>query len=143
MAERTIEGTRYRSGTMNAMTQFRVAKRLLPILGPLMKAAKAGQSGEEGGLEVFMAAAEAIADLPDSDTDYILAQCLAVVSRESGPGWADIWNRQADRLAYDDISLPAMLQLAGMVIMENLGGFFPALPSASSGGASPVPTSMP
>jgi hypothetical protein len=72
---------------------------------------------------------EALASLPDADCDYVLDLCLAVVQRKqsgngSGPVWSDIWNARANKLMFEDIELPAMLQIAMEVLRENLMGFF-------------------
>jgi hypothetical protein len=81
---------------------------------------------------------EALASLPDADCDYVLDLCLAVVQRMqsgngSGPMWSDIWNPRASKLMFEDIELPAMLQIAMEVLRENLMGFFsaPVTPPAS------------
>jgi len=86
---------------------------------------------------------EALAALPDADCDYVLDLCLAVVQRMqsgngAGPIWSDIWNARANKLMFEDIELPAMLQIAMEVLRENLMGFF----SGPQPSVSATPTSL-
>jgi hypothetical protein len=45
--------------------------------------------------------------------------------------WSDIWNPRANRLMFDDIDMPAMMQIASEVLRDNLSGFFSTLPASS------------
>ena len=149
MGEVTLGDRLYRIGRMNVNDQFHVARRLLPLVADILPAAQEmfklfpepTKEGEEPkpAPQVNMTAAlqpllGAIGKLKDEDCDYIIAKCLAVVSRQDANGqmWANVWNGRAGRLQYEDISLPEMLQLTGHVIMENIADFSPALGSVST-----------
>ncbi len=147
MAEHEINGIAYRVAPINAMTQFKVAKRLMPVIGPVLQAATpvikgGGLSQVDALASLFEPLSDAVSRLSDADADYIIATCLAAVTRQDGQGWVTIWNQRAGCPQYQDISLPVMLQLVAFVIMDQLEGFFPSgLPSSS--GPSPIPASMP
>ncbi|WP_368733775.1 phage tail assembly chaperone, partial [Citrobacter koseri] len=67
MAEFEVDGQTYRSGRMNARTQFHVLRRMAPLLGPLQSLA-----ANQGGANALPVFADAIGGLSDEATDYIL-----------------------------------------------------------------------
>ena len=73
---------------------------------------------------------EEIAKLSDNDADYIISTCLQTVEYRDEEHERDfpIWHRTGG-LAYEWIELPDMLTLTWSVILYNLGGFIPAVPS--------------
>lgn len=118
-----ISGNNYRSGKLDAFKQFHVSRRLAPVLSGLAIAA----NGSEADFSAFLQPiAEAVAQMPDADCDYILHTCLGVVQRQQGNAWANIYAQGAKTLMFDDIDLAAMLQIAAKVIQDNLAGFFSA-----------------
>lgn len=153
-----INGIEYRFGKMDPRTQFHVARRLSPLLGTIVatireggmldrvaqNAPEATEGGSEGGeaaklkpallalsdedIESLKAMAQALADLDDASLDYILDKTLVMVERAStGGGFTPIMAKSGVMM-FDDITMPAMLQLAWGVIQENLMGFFPGRP---------------
>jgi hypothetical protein len=114
-----INGQQYRSGKLNARQQFHVARRLAPVLGGL---ATASQGNTEDFATFLQPIADAIAGMSDADCDYVLDNCLAVVKRQQGSAWANIFVNKAQM--FEDIDMGVMLQIASKVITENLGGFF-------------------
>lgn len=126
MAEFSIKGIKYRSGTMDAMTQFHVVRRLGPILGSFRNML---DSKLDDGLSII---AEAISKMSDVDTEYVINSCMAVVQREQagGTGWANVWSTQAKRPMFDDIDMATMLQIVFAVIGDAIVPFFGALPSS-------------
>jgi hypothetical protein len=122
-----ISGQQYRIGRLDAKRQFHVARRLAPLLAGLGGALK----GEAKGFaEMVSPIAEALAKMSDEDTDYVLDTCLLVVQRQSGQGWQSVMVKNGG-LLFQDIDLPAMLQLTVAVIQQNLGSFFPGGPSSA------------
>ncbi len=143
MAEFEVGGVAYKSRKMDAKRSFHVMRRLMPVLvsfKDLIPAIKAGggkvdlASADMVGL--LESASHAIAGLKDEDCDYILDACLALVQRK-GPegGWHAVWNSAAGMPQYQDITMPAMLQIAMNVIVDALGSFGPSLVPGSSDGA--------
>ena len=161
MAEVTIGGNNYRTGKMDAMTQFHVVRRLLPIISSLTNATQdtAGTQSTSGAAEVngadgaagtpvtnraapsmeqfLQALVNALAKLSDEDCEFIIAKCLTTCRRQQGAGWSIVWNVAAKRPQYEDIDLGAMMNLTTETLQENLAGFMPALPFGLVSGNSP------
>lgn len=110
----------YVAGKMNAKQQFHVARRILPVL------AGAGKDGDV--MDKIRGAAYALSEASDADADYVIDHCLAVVKRkmENGKGYTQIIS--AGRLMFEDMTMLEMLQIAGEVLVFNLGNFSDALP---------------
>lgn len=126
-----INGQSYRIGRLDAKKQFHVARRLAPLLAGLGGALK----GEAKGFaEMVAPIAEALAKMSDEDTDYVIDTCLAVVARQQGEGFQSVMVKGGG-LIFQDIDLPAMLQITVAVIQQNLGSFFPGGPSALNAAA--------
>lgn len=134
-AEFTVLDYTYRSGQIDAMTQFHVVRRLAPVLASFKDvAAQAG--GGAVGIEALEPVVVAMGRLPDEDVEYIIGKALAVVSRRKSndAGWAPIWNVAAKRPQFDDIAMPQMLMITMHVIQAALADFLPGLPFKSDGG---------
>jgi hypothetical protein len=111
-----VGGHRYAYGKMDAMTQFHVICKF----GPAMK--RAAESGGTTILETFGA-------LSDQDREFIVSRCLAVVKRQSGDRWADVWERSAGRLMFEDINALSIMDISSKVMEESFRDFFPEAPS--------------
>lgn len=126
--ETEINGQQYRTGKLNAIQQFHVARRLAPALWA-MGAAAAGAEltdlSDAGALMKLGPVAEALAKMSDADTEYILKTCMSVVARQQGQGWAAVQAQNGSALMFEDIDLPVMMRLTFVVVQENLGNFFP------------------
>ena len=128
MAEFEIKSAKYRTGTMDAMTQFHVVRRLGPVLGSFRNML---DSKFEDGISLV---AEAISKMSDTDTEYVISSCMVIVQREQsgGTGWAKVWSAEAKRPMFDDIDMATMLQIVFAVIGGAIVPFFAALPSTST-----------
>lgn len=148
MRQESVNGIEYQFAKINAVEQFHVVRRLAPIIGDLLAALTskipAGQSmqslkdsfTEADGAELMVPVANAIAKLSDEDANYVLFKLLQSIQRkQQGGGWAHIKVSGKDILMFDDIDMPTMLKLAGLSLMENLGGFIAALPTGLKEGA--------
>jgi len=115
-----IDGKEYQLAKLNAMTQFHVSRRLMPVL--------ASMSGEGDVMTKIM---KAVGDLTDEDSEYIIGKCLSgcLRQRDDGKGWAKIYNN--GNLLFEDIGLGEIIKLTMATIEENLSGFFTGLRSAS------------
>lgn len=144
----TIGGAVYRTGRMNAKTQFHVARRLLPVLSALTSSTASDTApppenpgdGVSGGADPaaeaaataasfsrYVSLAKTLASVPDADCDYVIAACLGVCQRQqTGGGWAMVWNAAAGIPQFSDIDLATMMQLTVAVIKDNLGSFLSA-----------------
>lgn len=133
--DQTINGHTYRIGKIDARSQFHIVRRLAPIFGELAPALRGGSSDALASLPAITAA---FAKLSDEDMDYCLFGLLRVVVRQqpNGLGWGPVC-AAGNVLAYDDITMPVMLQIAWASLSENMSGFFAALPSDLRGALQP------
>lgn len=123
----TINNHTYRTGKIDARAQFHIVRRLAPIFGELVPALRSGKDANP--MDVLPAITASFAKLSDEDMDYCLFGLLRAVTRQqpNGLGWGPVCTGTV--LAYDDISMAVMLQLAWASLKDNLSGFFAALPS--------------
>lgn len=166
MAVFEIGAHTYRSGKIDAMTQFHMVARLTPVVAAFVEAKQAlaavkapeDEAGEDGkaapaseakGQLAAMAVpiAKAIAGMSDADREYVINKCFSVTHRRQGseaaPAWAPLWNASAKTRMFDDINVFEMLMIAQQAIQENLGGFFPGGASALTGALAAASTSTP
>lgn len=123
-------GHQYVSSKMNAFTQFHVARKLAPVVAEVLPILSKGIDLEKGITEIEPVM-QAIAKMEETDVNYVLFACLAVVRRvQKGGGSVPIWNENARRLQFDDIEMPQMLQIAAYVLKDNLTSFMGAVPSS-------------
>lgn len=118
-----VAGQAYRIGVVDARAQFHIVRRLAPALGQLAKGHGAS------AVDALPAMASAIAVMSDEDADYCVFGLLKVVQRKqvNGLGWGPVC--VGTTLAYQDIDMSVMLQLAWHAAKLNMNGFFAALPS--------------
>lgn len=159
MIEFEVNGVAYRAAKMDAFKQFHVARRLAPVLSGLVgllatvgtpdenapegepQAAQDGDSAVAAtkppvdAIQALTPLAEALANMSDEHADYVLKECLRVVTRglDGGTGWAPVTLRNG-ALVDTDMDMGTMLQIAFHVIRDNLSGFFAALPPMSPAG---------
>lgn len=130
-----IKGAKYLIGKLDVFKQAHVARRIAPIMAgigqSLFTLAKSGTVDDQDLLPSIMGPAlEVVAKMTDTDFDYVVQTCLAVVSRMDGqpPRPQKVMNGAT--MIYSDIDLLMMIQLVTEVVKENLGGFFPLLSGA-------------
>jgi hypothetical protein len=133
-SEQVLDGVAYRIGTLNALQQFHVARRLAPVIAKLstesaalMGAAPTTSEGESPPTpdmtRLYGAIAEAVASLSDADCNYVISTCMGVVGRKMGEHVQPVWNKAAGQPQFEDMTLPTLLQLTIAVITDNLGSF--------------------
>lgn len=149
--EITLNGIKYSSIRLDAFKQFHIARRLAPVVLSLGMGAvlmmkfkesvasatpKTEEAEAQDDLTAMATAGKPIADvlaaMSDADSEYVLKLCLGAVSRElgGGAGFGPILT-SGGALQYNDLGLVQMLQLTHAVVMENLGNFMPAPPTAA------------
>lgn len=121
-----IEGHTYRANKMPAREQFHITRRLLPVISAL-----AGSKQDESIMLDQLVSA--IGKMSDTEADYVLFGILKHVERKvgQGMGWSKVSTETA--LMYDDITMPAMMQIAFRCFKHNMGGFMDALPQVLPG----------
>jgi hypothetical protein len=151
MSELEIEGVRYSIGTLSGLKQFHVFRKLLPLMSGMGATfariapalAQARRAAETNGAETseqpttpitqeqeveFWSAigpvAEALSNMTEVDTEYVLYTCLDAVTRRNSEGrWVRV-TTGGKQLQFDDISMQGLLMLTFEVVRENMGGFF-------------------
>lgn len=123
-----VAGQRYRAEKLDAFKQLHVSRKIAPIVPKLlpmfMKFAEqkgALQDDIAGMAEAFEPLAQALAEMPDADCEYVFNACLGMVMRNQQGNWASIW--AGGSLMFDDIDLGAMVQITAKVIWDSLGAF--------------------
>lgn len=115
MADFELGGVSYRLATLDAMTQFHVSRRIMPLMASL------------GGADKMSSLFAAIGNLSDEDAEYVIGKCLAECRRQNGEAWVKIYVN--GRLMFEDIGMMGMVQLTFETLKENLSGFFSGLGS--------------
>ena len=115
-----INGKEYRLATLNAMTQFHVSRRIMPIL--------ASMAGEGDMMTKIL---RAVSELSDEDSEYVIGKCLTgcLRKRDDDKGWTKIYNN--GQFLFDDIKLGEIIKLTMATLEENLSDFFTGLRSSS------------
>jgi hypothetical protein len=133
MVDLEIEGIAYRSNAkLNAVDQFLLSKRLIPILDVLARVARSGVEADD----MVILIAEGVAKLSDEDALYILDKTLTGMQCQRDGVWAQVWNHQAKQPQFQDMSMTTMLQLTFAVLTDTLGSFMPA-PAGTSAATNP------
>jgi hypothetical protein len=142
MEELELKDTWYRTGKLDAFKQFHLFRKLMPLFSGMGETAAvrvaraAGAVGASDGVvgwASFGPVAQAIADMTQTDSEFIIKTCLAVCQRKNPTGqWVRLTTPQGD-LMFEDIDLEVMLSLSFAVIQENLAPFFPGRSLNGSG----------
>jgi hypothetical protein len=139
MSDRDFEfgGRKFKLNKIDAFKQFHIVRRIGPIISDLVGAV-AGHKvkdfntlTEDAKLDMIAKIATPVmmglSKLSDTDADLVLLGLLQSVEIQSSSGnWARVANNSM--LMFQDLELPALLQIAGRAFMFNLSGFFAALP---------------
>jgi hypothetical protein len=138
------QGVKYKIGKMNLMTEAKVAKRMLPIVTQVkaLSMAWAAITHIEAGVDkdstkeavdaaiearntMWLEFADALAQLPDDDLEFIINECMSIAERqESGGGWSRIWDYESQRPMYHDMKLPVVFAIVGAVLQLEFRDFF-------------------
>lgn len=135
-----IKGVEYRAAKLNVFEQFKVCRKLLPVLSSIVPelaslretATSTTGDGEKTALvinTILPKIADVVAGMPEEDVNAILYPCLSVVTRKAVTGnWTQVFRDGS--LMFDDIDLFTMLNIAGRVAADNLGNFLPEIPTS-------------
>ena len=117
--EKLIGEHNYQIGRMDAFTQFHVARKLSPALGLIDGLVAKKNEGKDFTVLALLI----MNQLGDSDVEYVMNKCLAIVHRQQPTGWAKL-TAGAGQIMFDDTTLDELLNISVAVIVENLGDFF-------------------
>lgn len=132
-----LNGQTYSIGTLNALQQFHVSRRIAPVLasmGITLTALRTGGATKftAEDFAVSMApVAEVMANMSDETVEYILSTCLGAVKRKQGEAagktsWAPV--ATGSQPMFQDIDMLVMLRIVVAVLQENLMSFLKELP---------------
>lgn len=126
-----VKGNNYRIGTLNAMQQFHLTRRLLPLFAVMGISIAQLRSGVKMDITDFAPILEPVskimAEMSDQDSNYIILTCLSVVHREGKPGkWAPTVT-ESGLFMFQDMDMTVMLRLVVEVLRDNLGNFLKGL----------------
>lgn len=131
-----IKGNTYQIRKLSVFDQFKVSRKLLPVLSGMLSEFQqikslAAQKDSIGIMErVLPKIAQSLSDLSDDDANAIIYPCLSVAFRKQAKGWVPVF--QSGVLAFDDLDLPSMLQIVGRVVGDSLGNFLQELPTTET-----------
>ncbi len=147
--EFTVNDLNFKVRKIDPFKQFHIVRRLAPILSELLPSLgkiKATMKGEEPGSEnmteeekwqqigeIAQPLLMGLSKLNDADSDKVLYSLLSGVEIQQGPGWAPV--SDGSIMMFQNLELPALLQIAGRSFMFNMAGFFSILPQVSPGGS--------
>lgn len=148
MEELELAGTWYRTGKLDAFKQFHLFRKLMPLFSGMGETAATNLAVAANGGDTSASRwsalgpiANAVADMSQQDSEFIIKTCLAVCQRKNPVGqWVRVTTQQGD-LMFDDIDLQVMLQLSFAVIQDNLATFFPGRSLNGSGAEAVQPSS--
>lgn len=121
-----LEGFTYSIEKLNAIQQWHVFRRLIPLLSAFSGLANTDKDAVRSSmLSQLSPAFSQLQEMSDVDTDFILNTCLSVVKRRdhASGGWMRVMVKPG-LIQFDDIEMSTMLRLTSFVIMENLSPFF-------------------
>lgn len=134
MTEFIIGGNTYRAGKLSAFSQFHVSRRIAPVIPtliPLYAEIATSEGGFENNLDrlatLLQPFADGLANLKDEDAEYIMNECLGVVTREHNGKFVAAWSKSGKVPMFEDIDLGVMMQIAIEVIKDSLGNFIRGL----------------
>ena len=117
----------YQIGTLSAMKQFHIMRRLAPMLATVgagfasLKEAK----GTEDFLPFLGPLSEVLAEMSDEQAEYIIKTCMEVVSRKQGDAYQRMITQ--GQFVFQDLSMTEMIRLTVEVVKANMQGFFSEL----------------
>lgn len=146
--ETEIAGNTYTVGSLNAIEQLNVARRLLvafsgalPTLIELVlkvKSKKEVELTDEDGYAFIQPFADAAGKLSDNDFEYLAKTCVGCVKRKTGNVWGRLAPSGTLDFMFPDIKGMVLLTIIWKVVEANLSDFFPNPPATSSEAAQPV-----
>jgi hypothetical protein len=137
-----VHGVQYETGAMDAIEQFHVARRLMPVMNQLQNVffqlmqeglVKEGQQAVEVDIGLLMGrimepVGQALASMPQADADYVLRACTSRARRQDlNTGTWSVVAMPTGQLMFQDIDINVLMRLVVETIVGNLSSFFPVL----------------
>lgn len=139
MREIPIKGATYRVGDLDAMGQFHVGRRVLPVLATMgisVASLRKGLTIDAADMAISLGPiSEVVSRMDDAHVEYVIGSCLSVVQRKEGKEWAPVATNGV-QILYADIKMDVMLRLVWAVLQENLANFLSEPPETEQSGSS-------
>jgi hypothetical protein len=162
MQEVEVGGSRFRTGKLDAFQQFHVFRKLMPVFSGMgasfsqipetslqqpANGADAPQQQSSSDETKFWSAlgpvAQAIADMSQADSEYVLKTCLQNCLIHNGTSWTRLVSPNGQIMFEDQVDMMAMLRLTFETIKDNLASFFPAVQgNGLAAGGFPFPSTL-
>lgn len=129
-----IKGNAYRIAKMSVFDQFKVSRKLLPVVSGMLsdfqaiKMLAAKKDSVSIMEKVLPKIAKSLSELSDEDANAVIFPCMAVAARKHKKSWVPVM--QGDVMAFDDLDMLDMLNIVGRVVGDSLGNFLRELPTA-------------
>lgn len=131
--EVTVNNLAYTVGKLDAMRQFHVQRRLMPMVMAMglssEKVKSALEETKEAAILQFILgpASQILATMSNEDVEYVIQTCLSVVRRNAAPAgtppaWAQVMVNGS--MMFPDIDAPVMMRLVFEVLRSNMRDFF-------------------
>lgn len=131
-----IKSNTYRVAKLSVFDQFKVSRKLLPVLSGMFSEFQSikglAAKGDAASImeKVLPKIAQSLSELSDDDANAVIFPCLAVAARKHGKTWMPVF--ASGELAFDDLDMMGMLQIVGRVIGDSLGNFLRELPASET-----------
>jgi hypothetical protein len=129
----TINGETYQAVKLDAFKQFHLSRKIAPVIPTLFPVFVeiSKQSDLAANMDklalMLQPFADALANLSDEHSEYVLKTCLSAVRRQVGDKWMPVWSDAQKVCMFDDMDLGVMVQVSMNVIQDSLGGFIQGL----------------
>lgn len=138
--EFTHDGHTYLIGTVDAIEQFHLFRRLTPLVSAMglemFKLLTGGKDTSTMSKTDWIVVAAPIlgemAKMPQDDVNYLIAGTLRVVRIKEGSVVAPVYHQESNTLMRQDLGMPTMLRLMVEVLRHNMADFFPMPPDAAN-----------
>lgn len=119
----------YRLTKLDPFKQFQLLRRMGSLLPAIMGAVKVPDKIMGAGF-----ISNAISQLSDENSDFVINTCLRACQLKQGTVWADVMNAN-NSLMFKELELPDILEIVWRVLEFNFRPFIPDLLARVSGGA--------
>ena len=128
----------YRVKKLGPLEQLHVFRRVTPLLVPIHAAIKGKRvAGLDNGsamlMDMAMEATSELSSLSDEHLDYVMLKCLGTVEIKAPTG-EFLPMTVRGTLMYQQLTLPELLQIVWVVLLENFSPFFSGLLAGLSKG---------
>lgn len=141
-----IDGQEYSASKLDAFKQFHLSRKIAPVIPTLFPMYLEIAKGKDLTNDLAALGAmlqpftDALANLSDEHSEYVLKTCLSAVRRKQADKWTPIWSNSHNTCIFDDMDMGVMIRVCIEVIKDSLGGFIQGLLMSQAGNPTNQPT---